>query len=318
MLAVILSALLGIILLSAAALKCAQPSNLTAQTAVALGLPKILATGWQARWAVVFLIGLEVGLAVGLQVPMAFRGAAAGAFIFFVATGSLLARAVWRGSPVPCGCFGTAAALQPVGLASVMRNVVAATMCLLLATRTVVPQDMSAATAWAVAMTMTAGSFVVAFFILARRNHATGVAAQLAPEPSLRTAQLTDWSWQLPMSDGTAVQGELLKQVGRLLIVFSDPACAPCRAVQAALASYSWPRPDGTGLLVISRGAIEANVRMANDLGLPAVALQQDFEIATRFHVLGTPGGVVVENGVMVGEPVAGSTAMSRLVEQMT
>jgi hypothetical protein len=191
-------------------------------------------------------------------------------------------------------------------------------MCLLVATRVVAPTQVSAATSLAVAMATTAGAFAVAFFILARGSRAAGVAARPAPEPSLRTGQSTDWAWQLPMSDGTAVQGELLKQVGRLLIVFSDPSCAPCRAVQAALASYSWPRPDGTGLLVVSRGGLDANVRMADELSLPAVALQQDFEIATLFNVAGTPGGVVVENGVVVGGPAAGSAAMSRLVADVT
>lgn len=104
--AIILSVLLGVLLLSAAALKSAQPSGLTAQEAVALGLPKTLAAGWRARCAVVLLVGIEVGLAVGLQVPAAVRVAAASAFAFFVATGALLARAMRRGSAVPCGCFG--------------------------------------------------------------------------------------------------------------------------------------------------------------------------------------------------------------------
>jgi hypothetical protein len=315
--AVIFSVLLGVLLLSASALKSAQPPELTARAAVALGLPKTLAAGWHARCAVALLVGLEVSLAIGLQVPIAVRVAAAGAFLFFITTGMLLARAAWRGAPVPCGCFGDAGAPRPVGLASVLRNAVAATMSLLLATGGVVPLDMSAAASWAVGMAMTAGSFTVAFFILARRGRAGSAPARLAGEPEPGMRQSADWSWQLPMSDGTAVQGELLKQVGRLLIVFSDPSCAPCRAVQAALASYSWPRPDGTGLVIISRGAPEANLRMADDLRLPAVALQQDFEIATRFNVGGTPGGVVVEHGVIVSGPATGTAAMSRLVAEV-
>ena len=70
--------------------------------------------------------------------------------------------------------------------------------------------------------------------------------------------------------------------------------------------------------MVVSRGGLDANVRMADELSLPAVALQQDFEIATLFNVAGTPGGVVVENGVIVGGPAAGSAAMSRLVADVT
>ena len=56
--AIVLQALLGILLLSAAARKSAEPSSLTAQAAVALGLPKTLAAGWPARCTVILLVGL--------------------------------------------------------------------------------------------------------------------------------------------------------------------------------------------------------------------------------------------------------------------
>ena len=186
------------------------------------------------------------------------------------------------------------------------------------ATGVAASRSVSAATSWAVAMAMTAGALAVAFFILARRGRSAGAAARPTSDPGPRTGPSIDWAWQLPMSDGTVVQGKVLERVDRLLIVFSDPSCSPCHTVQAARVVLMAASRRHTGLLVISRGGLEANLHLTDDLGLPAVALQNNFEVATLFGVAGTPGGVLVQQGVIVGGPIAGGAAMLRLVADVT
>jgi peroxiredoxin len=115
--------------------------------------------------------------------------------------------------------------------------------------------------------------------------------------------------FHLPTVDGG--QAELADYAGRwLLLVFSDPECAPCTALLPRLASAA--RDAQLDLLLVGRGDAEANRRKLAEAGVDVrVALQSQWEISRLYAMFATPVGYLIDPHGRIAEPVAaGATAI--------
>jgi peroxiredoxin len=120
-------------------------------------------------------------------------------------------------------------------------------------------------------------------------------------------------AFSLPTVDGRTVA--LADYAGRrVLLVFSDPDCAPCMEMLPRLDSAA--RVSDVPVLVISRGGVDANRRkLAQARSTLTVALQAHWEISKLYAKFSTPIAYLVdEHGRIASEVAAGSTAILSLL----
>lgn len=93
----------------------------------------------------------------------------------------------------------------------------------------------------------------------------------------------------------------------RLLLVFSDPKCGPCRRMMPELASLHRRTPD-IDVLVISRGAIKAvKAELAEHPVTFPVAVQKSWEISRRYAMFATPIAYLIDDfGKIASEVTVG------------
>jgi peroxiredoxin len=93
----------------------------------------------------------------------------------------------------------------------------------------------------------------------------------------------------------------------RLLLVFSDPSCGPCKALAPRLGSLAQRTPD-INILVVSRGSSDDNLQKAveNKWTFP-IALQQNWEISREYAMFFTPIAYLIGiDGRISSEPAIG------------
>lgn len=120
-------------------------------------------------------------------------------------------------------------------------------------------------------------------------------------------------AFSLPAVDGRTVA--LADYAGRrVLLVFSDPECAPCMELLPRLDAAS--RVSDVPVLVISRGGVDANRRkLAAARSTLTVALQAHWEISRLYAQFSTPIAYLVdEQGRIASEVAAGATAILSLL----
>ena len=113
-------------------------------------------------------------------------------------------------------------------------------------------------------------------------------------------------AFTLPLSDGGEIS--LVDYRGRrLLLVFSDPNCGPCRELMPQLTSLHKRTPD-IEILMISRGRIEAvEAELAERPANFPVAVQKSWEISRRYAKFATPIAYLIdEHGKIASEVAAG------------
>lgn len=184
----------------------------TARAFAGLGLasPMVLAVGVPVA---------EIGLAVGLVVVPAWAGIVALAVLAGFTT--FVVRAVRRGEPQGCGCFGTSRP-APMGAAEVVRNgwlALAATLAAF-ASGPVVPRPLAL---MAMAGLAVAGAGTVA--VVARRHRPTLGRRQGPPRGS----------------PAPALPGLSLDGTGMTLVAFVAPDCEGCAELRSTLERLSLP-----------------------------------------------------------------------------
>ena len=100
----------------------------------------------------------------------------------------------------------------------------------------------------------------------------------------------------------------------RVLVVFSDPHCGPCRHAASALqARYS--AASEVQLVMVSRGDRGDNLAKVSELGLTfPVVLQQQWEISRLYGMFATPIGYLIdERGVICRDVAVGVDAILAL-----
>jgi peroxiredoxin len=101
----------------------------------------------------------------------------------------------------------------------------------------------------------------------------------------------------------------------RVLLVFSDPECAPCD--QLALQLQALHEHDrALEVVMISRGDLEANRAKARELGLTLpIALQDHWSTSQEYGMLGAPVGYLIDDrGVLCSDAARGAGAILALV----
>ncbi len=120
-------------------------------------------------------------------------------------------------------------------------------------------------------------------------------------------------AFTLPTADGRTVA---LADYGgrRVLLVFSDPDCAPCMELLPRLDAAA--RISDVPVLVISRGGADENRRkLAEARSTLTVALQSHWEISRLYAKFMTPIAYLVdEQGRIASEVATGGTAILSLL----
>jgi peroxiredoxin len=117
-------------------------------------------------------------------------------------------------------------------------------------------------------------------------------------------------SFRLPMLTGGEADLDTYRG-RRVLLVFSDPHCRPCRELMPELEALNKRTPD-IEVLVISRGDIEAvRAEFAERPVSFPVAIQKRWEISRRYAMFATPIAYLIdEAGVTASEVATGVEAI--------
>jgi peroxiredoxin len=99
----------------------------------------------------------------------------------------------------------------------------------------------------------------------------------------------------LPDLSGKQVTLNALLARGKpVLLLFSDPECGPCSSLLPEVRRWQRQYASKLTLALISRNTLEANRAKADQYGIELVLLQQDREVAERYHAQGTPCSVLI------------------------
>jgi peroxiredoxin len=132
-----------------------------------------------------------------------------------------------------------------------------------------------------------------------------GLAASRLNRDGLKAGTLAP-AFRLPRLDGGELALEELRG-RRVLLVFSDPECGPCEELAPHLQRWR-QRHRALRVVMISRGAVEANQAKAAQLGLTfPIVLQQQWEISRLYGMFATPIAYLIdEAGVIVKDVAVG------------
>jgi peroxiredoxin len=126
-------------------------------------------------------------------------------------------------------------------------------------------------------------------------------------------------AFQLSGLHGETLTLEALRAAGKpILLIFSDPDCAPCNALLPEIGV--WQRDHSTDLMIslVSRGSLDPNRAKSSEHGLFNVLVQEDREVAEAYGADGTPSAVIVDPDGTVASPLAeGPDRIRALVARM-
>jgi peroxiredoxin len=102
----------------------------------------------------------------------------------------------------------------------------------------------------------------------------------------------------------------------RVLLVFSDVDCGPCKTLAPRLVKFNRHAPDDLRVIMISRGDVEQNRQNAEEHGYDfPVLLQRSWEVSKLYGIFATPVGYLIdEDGVLVENVATGTDAIMALV----
>ncbi|HEU4452659.1 MAG TPA: MauE/DoxX family redox-associated membrane protein [Longimicrobium sp.] len=298
-----------------------------------MGIPAAL-----ARPAAVLLPAAEALVALLLIVPAWTAAGGIGALALLAAFSAVIAANLLRGRTPECRCFGQLRSSR-IGWRTLARNALLGGLAALVAWRGGLDGGtlLSDARAilregGAVEALAAVGALVVAVQgwlilhllrqqgrLLLRLDRVEAVLAEsglLADSVTgLPAGSPAPW-FELPSLSGEPVSLDDLRAPGRaLLLVFTDPGCVPCTALQADVARWERDHADLLSFALVSRGTVEANAAKLQANGSRKVLLQRDREVAEAYRVPATPGAVLIRaDGTIGSEAAMGAPAIAGLV----
>ena len=314
--ALIARSFLAAVFALAAVAKTASPG---AAALSSFGVPRRL-----VRPLSIALPAVELAIAAALLPAGTARYGALAAAGILAAFAGAVAYQLARGRRPDCNCFGRLHS-RPIGPSALARNIV----LLGLATYTVASDPGPSAVAWlSDPLPATIGglsALVVAqaaLLVFVLRRHGQ-VLAQLddvdaAEEPAGLPLGIEAPEFELPDLDGEAVTLAALRAPGLpVLLLFSDPACGPCKTLLPEVGRWQQRWADDLTLAVVSNASPEQNRASAAEHGLALVLSQQKHEVSLAYGALGTPMAVLVDgDGRIASRVVAGEAAIAELVAQ--
>ncbi|NQE91538.1 MauE/DoxX family redox-associated membrane protein [Nocardia terpenica] len=213
---------------------------------------------------------------------------------------------VARGHTPSCHCFGHAST-EPIGPTTIVRNLLLTGMA---ATIVLVGQHDAGGdlTGWLASETavdiVQLGLTAVAVALLA---FGCRLLMQLRDtlKPATESPRMAP-AFALPdLTGATVTLDDLLARGQPVLLIFSDPACGSCAALEPDITRWRREYLDRLTITVISSGAPEAD-------GQP-VLVQREHEVSDAFGVHGTPCAVVVRPDLTMSAPVCGGEEIAKL-----
>lgn len=100
-----------------------------------------------------------------------------------------------------------------------------------------------------------------------------------------------------------------------LLLIFFNPGCGFCQQMVADIAALPFEAKDKPIPVLVSTGNTGDNRKMVEEHGIRCpILLQQQMEVASKYHVTGTPIGYLIdENGAIASEMAIGAPALLKL-----
>ena len=310
---IVARALLALLFAVAGAAKLADRDG-AAEAARGFGVPA------RAAGAVALLLPLaELALAAALVPPATAPYAALAAAALLLGFALAIARAMRAGAAPDCHCFGQLHS-APAGRATLLRNGLLAALAGAVAASALLRDggapsltgwlgELSDAALVGFGAALVLGVVLTAFawfgVELLRQNgrllerldglEALVAGAGAAAAPLGGGVPAPD----LPLTDLAGEQvalEELLDERLPLLLVFSDPACGPCRALLPEVAGWQRELSDRLAVAVVGRG-----------------------EAAEAYGVAGTPSAVLIApDATIVAGPAGGAEAIRQLVAEAT
>ena len=117
------------------------------------------------------------------------------------------------------------------------------------------------------------------------------------------------------LEGGSTSLGDLLVPGLPLLLVFSQPRCAPCTALLPEIARWQGAHSAVLTVALISQGSLEDNRTRLAKAGIRRVMLQRTREIADAFRAEATPSAVLISPEGAIASPLGdGAIAIRGLV----
>lgn len=276
-----------------------------------LAIAALLISGASARWGALaalgllglFIIGIAVNLARGKRPNCHCFGQLHSkplgwSTLFRNGTLAVLAGVVlWRGGEGPAIAFGSSAGASAATWAALVAALIALAIAaiegwLLL---NLLPQQ---------------GRIMLRLEALETalgQGGGTGLlVGHLAPEFELRSI------------GGDRITLAALRAQGRpVLLVFTNPDCAPCDAVLDDVSRWQREHADRLNIALISRGSIEANRAKAERYALGTVLLQKRREVVRAYQVESTPAAILVSAAGRIASRVGyGADGVEELLER--
>lgn len=144
-----------------------------------------------------------------------------------------------------------------------------------------------------------------------------GLDPNAQPVPSLAVGDPAP-SFELAALEGGTTTLQSLGEAGKpILLVFTDPECAACDALQPDLALWQREYDERMSIVLISQGEVQLNRTKTVAAGLRNVLLQVDPEVAQAYKRIATPSAVLVSEGKIASQIATGSDAIRSLVAQI-
>lgn len=295
------------------------------------GVPRVL-----ARPVGTLLPFAELAASVLLVLTAGARAGAVLAAALLLAFAAGIAVNLARGRAVDCHCFG-AIHSAPAGPATLARNVVLAALALLVAVRAAQPSlsgwvaDRSQATTVALALgavCLGLAAFCVALLrqngrILLRldlleeqvRSGAPSPVVGYAPAPGPAVGSVAPAFTLAGLHGETATLASLLAAEVPVVLLFTDPDCAPCRALLPQVGRWQAEHAGELTIALVAGGTAEATRAEAREHGLRNVLLQSAREVRDAYGVTATPTAVLIgRDGRVALPPAGGADAIAELL----
>jgi peroxiredoxin/uncharacterized membrane protein YphA (DoxX/SURF4 family) len=103
-----------------------------------------------------------------------------------------------------------------------------------------------------------------------------------------------------------------------LMLLFTDPDCAPCTAMLPEIRRWQKDYDEELTISLVSRGSVQENRAKSTEHGLRGLLLQDDWEVSEAYGVDSTPSAVLVRPDGTIGSPVlVGVDSISAFLEYM-
>jgi uncharacterized membrane protein YphA (DoxX/SURF4 family)/peroxiredoxin len=100
-----------------------------------------------------------------------------------------------------------------------------------------------------------------------------------------------------------------------IVLIFTNPTCAPCSALLPEVGRWQRDYADQLTVALLSRGSVQANRPKAIEYHLTHVVLQRDNEIDTLYGVDRTPSAVLIQSDGLIDSPlVVGAESIRALI----